>query len=253
MMRVAVPLYIRSLMLLVSLLFSPVSLAQPPAMTIAYAEYKPYSFTDNGQVRGIEVDVLTEALSTRMQIPLQHRVLPWKRVQTYVRTGEIDAYVAVATPERLSYASASQEAVTFGSVSVFMNTADTRLETAETLTLEELKPYRIGITAGSGWAKRNLNKHFIQPAYSTSSLADMLKMNRIDMIVENPYIFSYHLKQFADDDFTFREIPVAGQQLSLLLLISKTSAFADILPAFNATLRAMKADGTLDSIHARYR
>ncbi|MBN3564223.1 substrate-binding periplasmic protein [Aliamphritea spongicola] len=252
-MRVAVPLYIHSLMLLISLFLSPFSTAQPLAMKIAYAEYEPYSFTDNGQVRGIEVDVLNEALGTRMQIPLQHSVLPWKRVQTYVRNGEIDAYVAVATPERLSYAFASEEAVTFGSVSVFMNQADPRLEETSSLSLEALKPYRIGVTAGSGWAKRNLNQHLIQPAYSTSSLADMLKMKRIDMIVENPYIFSYHLKQFADDDFTVREIPVAGQQLSLLLFINKSSTFADILPVFNATLRAMKEDGTLDRIHARYR
>lgn len=251
-MRVAVPLYIRSLILLASLLISPSGIAQPP-MTIAYAEYEPYSFTENGQVRGIEVDVLSEALSTRMQIPLQHSVLPWKRVQTYVRNGDIDAYVAVATPERLSYALASEEAVTFGSVSVFMSGADPRLSEAEHISLEALKPYRIGVTAGSGWAKRNLSGHFVQPAYSTSSLADMLRMDRIDMIVENPYIFSYHLKQFADDDFTVREIPVAGQQLSLLLFISKSSAFTDILPAFNATLRAMKEDGTLDRIHARYR
>ncbi len=252
-MRTVVSLYIQPLLLCLALFFSPFSFSQTPVMTIAYADYEPYSFTEDGQVKGIEVDVLTEALGRRMQIPLRHSVLPWKRVQAYVKSGEIDAYVAVATPERLSYANASEEAVTFGSIAVFMNAADPRLEDSETLSLENLTPYKIGVVAGSGWAKRNLNRHSVQPAYSTSSMAEMLRLKRIDMIVENPYIFNYHLKRFANDDFSVREIPLAGQQLALLLLISKSSAFTEILPAFDETLRAMQQDGTLDRIHSNYR
>lgn len=239
--------------LLFTLLVSTFNFAETPAMTIAYADYQPYSFAEKETARGIEIDVLNEALNRRMHIPVIHSILPWKRVQKYVKSGEIDAYVAVATPERLSYANASQEAVTYGSVSAFIQTADTRLDDTETLTLQDLKPYRLGVVAGSGWAKRNLTKHFIQPAYSTSALAEMLKLNRIDMIVENPYIFNYHLKQFADDEFNVREIPIANQKLSLVLFINKSSPYADILPRFDATLRKMQSDGTLEKINAKYR
>ncbi len=252
-MRTSTPRYCQAFLLFFALLLSTFSIADTPVMTIAYAEYQPYSFAENGQAQGIEVDILSEALSSRMNIALKHSILPWKRVQKYVKNGEIDAYVAIATPERLSYADASQEAVTYGSVSAFLHVNDIRLNGTETLTLRDLKPYRLGVVAGSGWAKRNLTNHFIQPAYSTSALAEMLKLKRIDIIVENPYIFNYHLKQFADDEFNVKEIPIANQKLSLVLFINKSSPFAKILPEFDATLREMLTDGTLEKINANYR
>lgn len=245
-------LALRQLALIFSLSATTIVQADSP-LHIAYAEYKPYSFDLYGKASGIEVDVLNEALNNRLGIPLQHSIFPWKRVQQYVKSGEVDAYVAVATPERLDYAHASQQAVAYGSVSAFSHRSKPPAAAGTPLTLQQLQPYSIGVVAGSGWAQRNLNEHKTEAVYSTESLVDMLTQGRIDMIVENPYILHFHLRSNPNKDLVIQENPISGQDIELVLLISKQSAYADMLPRIDNTLKAMQADGSLQKIFDSYR
>ena len=63
----------------------------------------PYIFASSaGRPEGIFHDITVNAF-TRMQVPLQYNVYPWKRAQLLVQSKKADALITIPTPKRLRY------------------------------------------------------------------------------------------------------------------------------------------------------
>ncbi len=73
-------------------------------LSVVTLHYPPYAYDENGEVKGFSVDLLKEVFH-RMDIPMQIKVLPWKRALKMVKNGRADAVLlAFKTEEREKYA-----------------------------------------------------------------------------------------------------------------------------------------------------
>ncbi|MCA1988535.1 MAG: transporter substrate-binding domain-containing protein [Desulfarculus sp.] len=72
--------------------------AQP--LTIACEQYPPYEFLENGQPRGLCVELVQEACQ-RLGLTPEFRFMAWTQAQEQVRTGQVQAIMSLyRTPER---------------------------------------------------------------------------------------------------------------------------------------------------------
>ena len=222
-------------------LASQLAVAAP--MVIGYADYRPYSYPDGGVVKGLEVDVLNAVLAERLGVELEHRVLPWKRVQHYVASGELDAFVAVASKQRSAFAEASKQPVITGRISAFVRADNSRFLPFESLSLDRLKPHRLAVIAGSGWAAKHLPGYMLEEAFSIESMGQMLQAGRVAAVVENSLIFADHLRSngmSAD----IRAIAITQTEFDLVLYVSHKSPYLELLDSFDRELEAMHLDGS---------
>jgi polar amino acid transport system substrate-binding protein len=241
-------LIIRALLLWFA--FCPVAFAAPQVMTIVYADYRPYSWLENDQPRGLEIDVLNEALGKRMGIKLEHLVLPWLRAQYSVRSGVADAFVATSDSERSAFATPTKEPVTYWEVSLFVRAGDRRFSNIKTLA--DLKPFRIGSLIGNGWIKENLHDMDIHYVERMELLPKMLSSNHIDVIADNSYVMYYALQK-SGENANIDEVPLNFLTSSMYLQIGKNSRFIGIAKKFDETIVHMRNDGTLQRIYSRYK
>ena len=134
------------------------SFSAPPTIQLTYFNnYPPFSWNESAGMNGILIDLLSEALETRMGIPTSHTGYPWKRAQLLVKTGQADAFCTVPTPERRTYTKISKEPTLNATFTLFIkrNTPKRDLLTKIT-SLDDLLGFKIGHYLGSGWAKKKL-------------------------------------------------------------------------------------------------
>ncbi|MCP4129864.1 MAG: transporter substrate-binding domain-containing protein, partial [bacterium] len=142
---------------LVFLVFATPVFAQTTMQIVYFDTYAPFSWKEDGKMKGILIDVLTEAIQNRIGIPLSHNGYPWVRAQKMVKHGLADAFATVPTDERRSYTKISNEPVVLATFTLFVNKKNSKLnEIRKVKTFSDLKPFKLGQYLGSGWAKKNL-------------------------------------------------------------------------------------------------
>ncbi len=228
----------------------PVHADEP--MKLNYLRYPPLSWEQDGEMRGIMVDILNEALHARMGITLQHTEFPWARAQQLVADGLADGFTTVPTPERREYTDISREPVVVVNITMFTWKGFPDLAALNKVkTIEDLNGFKLVDYLGSGWAKQNLkglDVHWV-PGFDTA--LEMLARGRRDVFVQNSLVTHYSLRRLGLDDRVI-EVPNALSTVTFNLCIGKQSPYASVLPAFDDTLKAMQMDGTMDAIYARY-
>lgn len=222
---------------------------------VYFNSYAPFSYEENGIMKGILVDVLDEALVKRMKLEISHAGFPWVRAQEMVRNGDADAFVTIPTEQRLFYTTASKESVVAAKVTLFAYAKNPLLSDLMVIkNVDELRKYRVGQYLGHGWAKQNLEDKGIHiywvPAVDNIFL--MLINNRIDLTAEIDITMRYMIKKSGYQNDII-EIPVKLDMSSWHLCVGKTSQFKDILPKFDKAIDDMRRDGTLESIYKKYR
>jgi len=219
---------------------------------IVLADYKPYSWeSEKGKVKGIEIDILTEALQNRMGLPISIQILPWARAQKYVETGAADGFVAFPTEKRKTYTQVSKEPVTSWGVSLFAKTKGSQVTTLARLkSLSDLKPFRLASMIGNGWAEENLKTMDVVWGHNMAQLIKLIIAERVDILPDSPEVVKFYLK----------ELGLKGELVelhnlfstSLHLCISNKSAYIGILPKFNETIKNMRKEGIVENIIRRY-
>ncbi|WP_083411683.1 substrate-binding periplasmic protein [Janthinobacterium sp. 1_2014MBL_MicDiv] len=68
----------------------PVAWAAAPQPVVLYGDddYPPYSYVENGQLKGIYTDIVREAVQAMPQYRVQLRPVPWKRGVLMLQTGD---------------------------------------------------------------------------------------------------------------------------------------------------------------------
>lgn len=231
-------------------LFAGQAVAVAKPFVLVYADYKPFSYVSEGGVKGLEIEILTEVLEKRLKLSIEHRILPWSRAQQYVRDGVADAFVATTNAERGGYAMRGKEVVTYWDVSLYVRQGDARF--AKVRTLEDAKPFEFGAVMGNGWVKSMFPDARIQFVDREELLPRMLLAGRFDLIPENPLVMAQLL---AGDPAVghVAEIPMPQVHQAMYLHVYPRSDLAAWLPRIDEVLAAMRADGSLQRIEARYR
>ena len=117
--------------------------------------------------------------------------------------------------------------------------------------VEELKGFRIGHYTGSGWAKANLADMDVHWVPEMESVLAMVAGNRVDVFADVTLSVRHYVKRMGLSE-TVEELPTPIDSMDFKLFVGKLSPFRDILPEFDATMRRMREDGTLDAIHQNY-
>ncbi|WP_028456400.1 substrate-binding periplasmic protein [Chitinilyticum litopenaei] len=248
----------RKLLLVLLLLLAPALQAfeqQPgrPALHVVYfQDYPPLSSGAGDKVHGALIDLLDEVLGKRMGVALQHGGYPWVRAQRMVRDGQADAFVTLHTRERQTYTLASQESVFASEMRFYASRKHPELARLQGLTtLEQFRPYRMAYYLGAGWAREKLHG-FKTTRYPLAS--DMYRAAatlQVDFVGDAALHARRAIRELALDGELI-ELPIRVDTLHYRLCIRKDSPYAALLPEFDRTLRAMRADGSLAAILARH-
>ena len=238
---------------LVAANFALCSSAHADTLKVVYFEkYEPISWLASGEMHGGLVDIVNESIGRRMGIDVSNRGFPWARAQEMVRDGRADAFVTVATPERSAYTNCSNEDVLRLENVAYINVANKNLRALERVqSIDDLLPFTLTSYLGNGWAKDRFAKHNVEWVYGIENSIRMLAAERVDVFVEARQVVRYHLQKLGFSEKMLELEPVFDT-VRFRLCIRKDSPFADRLPQFDQSIRAMRSDGTLRRIYEKY-
>ena len=248
------------MLLAVLLLALPLSAAEEGFRWYDDDDYKPYIYKDEkGEAKGIFKEIMEEIFH-RLKIPLSCELFPWKRTQELVHNGLADGMVTVATPKRLETMLASKPLLSSGE-KVFVRKDHPRIEEIKKIrTFDDLKKFTVVEVSGDGWAEG----HFkgwpnVVWAPKVSSALYMIANGRVDLYVINEFSGMASIRTMLQKPSPFQENfkkiitgPHTLETITYSLLINKTSKWAGLIPRINATLDAIKRDGTYDKILSKY-
>ncbi len=213
-------------------------------------DFPPYEFQnpDSSGLRGFDIDVVIEAFK-RMNIDADVDFLPWKRVISSSQTGAIAGAVScVYTKEREAFyrfsAPISYSTQTFAYTSRYQGPA--------LKTIQDASGLRILVVAGYA-AETELKEANIP--YETA-MSDQAAINRL---MQRPYDVFYTVREFMEysakkagfsDKVRFFDITRTPYHLCLS---RRWPDSARLLAAFSKGLAQIRADGTYQKIHNKYR
>jgi len=232
----------------------PLLVQSREALRIAYFEsFSPFSWADKNQVmHGILVDVLDEALTQRMKIPLTHRGFPWVRAQMMVRNGDADAFCTIPTKERRAYTEISTEPLINATYTMFVQRNNPVIERLKLVkTLDDLHPFLHAHFHGSGWARQKLAGMRVDWAPNVDVALLKLAHGRDDVFVDVAEVLRVRIKALGLAD-AIVELPQVLDMQPFNLCIRKTSPDTALLPDFDKTMRQLRNDGTLSAIYNKY-
>ncbi len=233
-------------------LLSPIVAAATP-LKLAFPEnYAPMIWTENGQMKGVVIDVLNTVLKNRLNIETQYNGYPWSRAQVNVKKGIADAFVTSPIPERLEYTVCSKEPVFSGDIVIYTYVNHPRRD--EILAIQspqDLLEFVLVDYRGNGWLKSRLPDARVVWTDTLEQTYKLLANKRADIIVRDTVNFDF----FARDHLYTKRIEktsVVVDTINIHLCINKNSEYTDILPAFDNAIKDLRAAGTINAIIDSY-
>lgn len=232
-----------------------IAAADEAPFSIAYMEhFAPISKkTKTGDMQGILIDVMDEALGKRLGMKISHHGYPWARAQDYLKQGQHDAIITMPTAERAKYGVFGKEPVLLRSYFIYTQKDSALIPDFKGIqTLSDLKPYKRVDFIGNGWTTAYMEgKGFnIQRVATKEQIWKILAKGRADYVLENPYTVYPILEGLGIAEDHFVGIPTELPELNFhyVLIVSKKSPYTWILPQFDAVIRQMKDDGSWQAI-----
>ncbi|HYE01503.1 MAG TPA: transporter substrate-binding domain-containing protein [Alphaproteobacteria bacterium] len=231
----------------------PLALAAAPAwaqgeswVVLSDIDFPPYNFTAEGRRTGLDTEIV-EAVLARIGVTPQHRPLPWRRVQESMEAGEGDmAFQFVGRPdrfERFNVVGPIRQGVT-----VFAVRADSDIRYER---LEDLTGLRIGTSAGFTYTQAFDSAAFLTKEEAPHTEANLRKLahGRVDAVIGDLTTIAWLLGQLDLRD-RIKILPRPHAEVPRYVLFPKSRT--DRADRFAAALQALKDDGTLERIAARW-
>ncbi|MCX4025952.1 transporter substrate-binding domain-containing protein [Endozoicomonas sp. SM1973] len=223
------------------------SLAYANKLKIITEEYAPISFTENGKVTGLAVEVVEEILAkTNDKTKIQ--VLPWARGYKMVEERKNTVLFSMsATPEREKLFTLIGP-IAIGKLSLY----SIKGNNLSLSSLDEIGKLKVGVTR-EGFAEQLLTKQGVtnlKQAIKPLTNAQKLMNKRIDLWAVSSVTVGDILKQAGfslldiEKKYTFFED-------KLYICFSKNSD-QKVVTLWLATLKAMKQDGSFSTIYKRW-
>lgn len=220
------------------------------ALTFYAVDFPPYEFENpkSPDLRGFDIDVIVKSFE-RVGIVAKIEFLPWKRIVSLTKSGEIAGMVSCAKKQgRETYVHYSNSIS--GSTHAFIVT--NRYKGQPLKTLEDARGLRVLAVAGYTTEKELINANVEYEKAANDQLA-------IKRLLERPYDTFYSIREnieylakeqsFSDKVTIFDIIHIPYH-----LCIAKKWPNSDILTTkFNEGLSALIKDGSYKAIHDKYR
>jgi polar amino acid transport system substrate-binding protein len=246
-----------------ALAFSSLSVAQTEKKPFRMAvsdNYAPFYRVEDGQVRGVVFDILSEVIGKQMGVPIVFEPYPWARAQVMVEKNGCDALCTIATPHRLAYTLSSDEAVLTNAFRLFVRKDHKLLpELRKVDSLESLLALRPTVVSylGSGWSGSNLAGMAVTLASNFDSMMLMLLAGRADIVIDGEFNVQNWLATYKGDlgRLNLQDVvmlPKVYDATKFNLLVSKQSAYVSMLPEFNFRMKSFRKTAGYRSIFQSY-
>lgn len=227
--------------------------ATEKSVIIVSANWAPYEFEEDGQIKGISVDIVEEAFK-RMGYKVIKKILPFSRAIEMLENGDIDMITDVKnTAERQKNGIFSKESIITTYTSLFVK-SDSNIKFDGNVL--NLKPYKIGTirdyTYGQEFDNAVKNK-IIKIEEVDDKLQNINKVldNRIDICVENRLVLLNALKSTNNEE-KLKELKPEVSQTPVYAWFSKKKNPEKMVDEFDIKLAEIKKDGTFEKIYNSY-
>lgn len=235
-----------SLILVISLS----GLATAEEITLATLEWEPYVGEQLDQF-GFTADIVRTVFQ-HAGYTVNIEFMPWARVLKLVERGKYAAAFPGYYSEERAQIYALSAAFANGPLGFYaLKESDISYT-----TLEELKPYKIGVVRGYVNTPEFDAAEFLQKDEADSDANNLEKLlrKRVDLIVIDKLTAQHLLNTtFADaaDQVEFLEPPLENKPLHVMFS-RQVEGYEQLLADFNQALNALEADGTIQSIMQRH-
>jgi len=229
------------------------SLVTEKSVVIASANWEPYEFEENGMVKGIGVDIVSEAFK-RMGYKITIKILPFSRAIEMFKAGEIDVITDVKnTEERQQFGIFSNESIVTTYTALFVK-SDSNIKFDGNLL--DLKPYKIGIIRDYTYGKEfddAVKNKILNVEVVDDKLQNINKVldNRLDILIENELVERAALKATNNEE-KLKELTPVLNKTPVYAWFSKKKNPAQMVDEFDEKLAEIKNDGTLEKIYNYY-
>ena len=201
--------------------------------------------------RGYVAEVVGEAFR-RSGVAFNFSFMPWARVVHMSKSGQLHGYFPEYDSPEVAAHSALSDPFPGGPVGFFKR-RDTPIAFE---TLEDLKGYTIGVVRGYVNTRAFDGAAFLRKEAVVDDYANVKKLlkRRVDLIVCDKYVGRYILERHfpeARGQVEFMDPPLELKALQVCFS-KKVPGYRERVRRFNAGLRMMKADGSLDAIRRKH-
>ena len=244
------------LLLAFSLFFSKQVQSEETLSIYLIDDYPPYSWLENGEERGIDVEILRE-LDQRLDIKLDLHYAPWKRILSGLKEGTVEA--AIQTWWRkdrtafLEYMSVPLRTTTISIIGRKETTVSiNELSDFNNLRVGKIRAFSIS-TAFDEAARKNqfdlIEVDHLEQAFK------MLEQKRLDILVHSTSSTEFR-KRTHPDDLHFKLIRLMREEREgTFLVLSKRHFRSDATAMINkldAAVSEMHNDGTIARIFENF-
>lgn len=229
----------------------------PKSITFAASSYPPVIFVDEtGKSQGLFSDILQEIFVNKLGMKIDHKELPWKRVQLEVKKGAIDCYISVPTKDRRTYTVQSEAPFFLLYLHVYTYKDHPKLKEIENITsAEDIK--RLNLTPvsniGNGWHKINIDSAGVDTFYAPAeqNASTFLAKKRADIMIDAVLPTNHLLKQ---NGLTSDVVLTKARfgPIKMHLLMSKKSPHISLMPQINKAFSEIQEEGLLDQFLSKY-
>ena len=216
--------------------------------------FSPYSYTENSEMKGIDIEILGE-LESRTGYKIDVKLVPWSRLLELTKLGKIDgSFSLFKTQDREEYALFTKFPIHYSEYSVFS------LEDKSYKSLSDFYGKTVGLNTGFYISdefqdlaakgrftlieSENINNHINQ-----------LLNKRIDFYVGNTLVVEEYLKKNKLTNLVVRSKTLIKSSTPAFLVLSKASDVGksiEVLTTINKAIESIHRDGTYKKIVKKY-
>lgn len=215
-------------------------------IVIGSDQFEPFSYIDNGEMKGIDVDIAKEALSRMGYTPV-FKQIEWQKKDEYLRSGEIDCIWGCFSMDDREDLYAWVGPYLFSNQSVMVK------EDSDIYSLADLKNKIVGVQATSKaeWAFENNDQlDDIRYLYTFSTINEVfisLQRAYVDAVAGHELALRALIR--GSDDYRFLDENVLTSKLGVAFKKDYDQSFLTLLAN---TLHEMRNDGTIKEIVDSY-
>ncbi|WP_064005431.1 substrate-binding periplasmic protein [Piscirickettsia salmonis] len=262
------------LLFILALIASKPTFSLIESHTIAYEyNWPPYSYQLNsGKLEGIIIDIVRIALS-RADLQSEATSFPLDQAKALVKENIISGFIttadkipapAISSPNEKENKSKNQESsiavlissepiITIRSKAFVLKKNKDLINLKKTSSFNELEPLKICIDRNNNWAKQQVKSHQIKALFSKNQ-ADCFRkiaLNRYDLTITQETL-GKQLLTMMELEKKFTLLPYSYRTLRIVLVTHQQSELAESLPKFNAAIKEMRKDGTIQNVIQTY-
>lgn len=216
-------------------------------------DYPPYEYAENGQVKGMAVDIVRETFR-RMGREVTIEIYPWARSIAMFQDGEADGiFTFFKSPEREAYTRYSREVLITQPISLWVP-RQSRIESGTPLA--RLTGCTFGVVHGTSYGSRfdTLVRQAAlrtDESYTLESCINNLLQGRFDIWVNNRYGAVYSLRKAGKRD-EVRELTPPIQEPASYVGFSRKRQLDALRDEFDRNLALLRKSGRCQKIIDSY-